>query len=212
MIPVLAGHTADFHLFEANRRLCQILRKSAAMHPRVKIAVVEGCVSDQPGESKFRIESDPGESFIWQDGQEIVPNLVLDDYVRRQDIQSIAFLKCDVEGSEYRAFLGMGDALSRGVVKAIYFEMITVHLKRAGSGNRQLLDFLSQCGFALFHCKDEDFGSDTRNSFVVNPERARMLTINGFELHVAPLDMSRDWDNETFATDLLGIHPLAGFL
>jgi FkbM family methyltransferase len=60
---------------------------------------------------------------VHMDGSEEVDVTTLDDVISAQGIARIDFAKFDVEGYEYRAFLGGEKAFTSGLVRAVAFEL-----------------------------------------------------------------------------------------
>jgi FkbM family methyltransferase len=100
---------ADHHLFEANPNLEAFLRESQrAIAPNGQMFINIGCLSDHEGQSRFEVnEMDTGKSHLNDSGGLIVPNIVLDDYLRRAALHKIRLLKLDIEGRSWRHFMGL---------------------------------------------------------------------------------------------------------
>ena len=203
LINVLKEKSLTFHLFEANPELCRLIASSADLHPNTKIFINNGCVTDSPGSSKLQIVEDAGSSYISTNGVPVA-NIVLDDYVDASDISDICLLKLDIEGYETLAMKGMHRSLAKGVVRAMYVEVLSENLTRAGTTAAELLGLIESFGFDLYHCKADDYSDRTRNSFLVPEASRRSIAINGHELPVAPLDLART-KSEIFHTDILAI-------
>lgn len=60
-----------------------------------------------------------------------------DDFVKKNNIDSIDFLKLDIEGAEYDALLGFNQSLTDGKIKAIQFEYGYINI----STKRLLVDY-----------------------------------------------------------------------
>jgi FkbM family methyltransferase len=78
---------------------------------------------------------------------EKVPISTLDEYCRARTIESIDFLKIDVEGFEHEVFLGSKDTLQRAD-PVILVELIEEHLNTAGSSTAQVVGMLSALDFS----------------------------------------------------------------
>jgi FkbM family methyltransferase len=196
----------DYHLFEANSTICELLFKSAALYPTQRLIINNCCVTDKPGISKLKVfKRRRGQSFISNDGQQEVSNLVLDDYIQKNSIEQINFLKIDIEGWEPFALKGAIASLEQGIVNVVYMETISAHLLRVGLDVIYLLKILQDTGFQLFYCKANDFKEGTADE-----KRAFTLEIHGYPLKLASLD----FDNlpSHFHTDLLAIHKTTNFL
>jgi FkbM family methyltransferase len=78
---------------------------------------------------------------------ETVPIFTLDSYCKTHEIQSIDFLKIDVEGFESEVFLGAQQVLER-TNPVLLVELIDEHLVSAGSSKQLVLDKLQRLGFS----------------------------------------------------------------
>jgi FkbM family methyltransferase len=146
-----------FYLFEANPKLIRYLQESKRLFPCAAIQVVEGCISDRPGTSRFQFDSQhTGHSHVDADGASAQENIVLDDYLERQDIDRVTFLKMDLEGQELSALRGLSKAFGRGAIEVIYFEVRSELLQRYDVLPEQILHFLYENGFRVFYCRDRD--------------------------------------------------------
>jgi hypothetical protein len=163
-------------------------------------------VTEKPGISRLKVlKRRRGQSFICEDGQQEVSNLVLDEYIQKNSIDKIKFMKLDIEGWEVFALRGSTRSLEKGIVDAIYVEIISDHLQRVGIEASHLFKVLEDTGFQLFYCKTNDFKSGNADE-----SRAFTLDVYGYPLKLAPLDL----DNlpPKFHTDLLAIHKTTNFL
>jgi FkbM family methyltransferase len=157
LIPSLDLGHLSFHLFEANPNLIRYLEKSRSLFPSVNIQIVEGCIRDRPGTSRFQFDAlHTGHSHVDADGTSAQENIVLDDYLERQGIDKVTFLKMDLEGQELNGLRGLSKAFSRGSVEVIYFEVRSEMLQRYDVLPGQILHFLYENGFRVFYCRDRD--------------------------------------------------------
>jgi FkbM family methyltransferase len=68
-----------------------------------------------------------------------------DDFVNEKNIDTIDFLKLDIEGAEYDALLGFENCIKRGKVKAVQFEYGPINI----TSRKLLIDF-----YAFFEAND----------------------------------------------------------
>jgi len=196
LIPSIDIGHLSFHLFEANRNLIPYLEKSKSLFPSAAIAVIEGCVSDRQGTSLFHIDSQfSGHSHVDSDGTSAPENVVLDDYLERQGLDFVTFLKMDLEGQELSALRGLSKALKRRAIGVIYFEVRTELLKRYDLRPEHILNFLYQSGFRVFYCRDRDL-------------IGRRFTSTRFSRHGLNQLQLSEFSSEggVLQTDLLAIH------
>ncbi|HXO95029.1 MAG TPA: FkbM family methyltransferase [Chthoniobacterales bacterium] len=184
------------HLFEANPNLTRYLEKSRSLFPSVSIKIIEGCLADWPGTSRFQINPEfTGRSHTELGGATILQNVVLDDYLEQNQIERITFLKMDLEGQELSALRGLTKALARGAVAVIYLEVSSELLRRYSIGPEQVVDFLSNNGFRIFYCRDRDLLGR-------QPTRVRFAHRGLNRLRLAEFEFADDH----LQTDLLAIH------
>jgi FkbM family methyltransferase len=157
LIPSLDLGHLSFHLFEANPNLIRYLEESRSLFPSAAIQVVEGCISDHAGTSRFQFDSQfTGHSHVDADGTSVQGNIVLDDYLEDQSIDRVTFLKMDLEGQELNGLRGLSKAFNRGAVEVIYFEVRSEILQRYDMVPEEILYFLYENGFRVFYCRDRD--------------------------------------------------------
>ena len=189
------GHFS-FHLFEANPKLIRYLEKSKSLFPSTAINVVEGCISDRTGVSRFRFDAQfTGHSHVDADGTSAQENIVLDDYLEGQEIDRVTFLKMDLEGQELNGLRGLSKAFSRGVIEAIYFEVRSEILQRYDVSPEQILHFLYENGFRVFYCRDRDLIGRHFTTIRFARNGLNQLQLSEFRTVDGPLQ-----------TDLLAIH------
>jgi FkbM family methyltransferase len=196
LIPSLDLDHLSFHLFEANPNLIRYLEKSKSLFPSASIKVVEGCISDRPGTSGFQFDAQhTGHSHVDADGASSQMNIVLDDYLERQGIDRVTFLKMDLEGQELNGLRGLSKAFSRGAIEVIYFEVRSEILQRYEVLPEQILHFLSENGFRVFYCRDRDLIGRQFTSIRFTRNGLNQLQLSEFRSA-----------GEVLQTDLLAIH------
>ncbi len=172
----------EYHLIEANRDLCDLLRRSASLHPAERLLVTFGCVTDTPGVSRLHVvPSQLGASYVADDGTQEVANVVLDEYVRTHAITRVDLLKLDVEGLEPSVLRGAARSLQAGVVSAVYVEVSSSNLARQGFDPEDVLGPLRSANYELLYVKEVDFRRLARRAAVTT------VTVNGRALRVAPV-------------------------
>lgn len=184
----------DFHLFEANSFLVQLLSKSIKLHSGNSFHLNHACISDQNGFTKFHLEEkQSGQSHVSINSEKgiNIKNLVLDDYCIAKRIEMIDFAKIDLEGHELSALRGWEIYLREKKVRAIYIEIMSENQNRYGLNTNEPLKYLESFGYDLFLCKSEDlntFGDKTK----VIQKGTNMLKLSKFNAIDYPLDCATD--------------------
>lgn len=109
------------------------------------------------------------------------------------DLPKIAFAKMDIQGSEYRALLGMQTLMARDR-PVLFVEIEEKHLRACGTSSKQLIEHLFGLGYTLYRIKT-DYPCD---HVAVPGERVaelepRILDAVGFpveKLHGSAIDLT----------------------
>lgn len=190
------GPPVDYHLFEANAGLCALLRRSATLHPDQSVTVVHGCVTNARGTSRLRVvRGQLGASYIADDGDETVPNVVLDEYLEARDIERVALMKMDIEGLEPLALEGARRSLSSGRIEAIYLELSASNLARQGLSPPATLSALGDAGFDVYFVREADLRAGAA-------ARALVLGVGGASIRARPVEAFPPGHQ----TDVLAVH------
>jgi FkbM family methyltransferase len=147
----IVGVDGAVHAFEPSAenfiRLQQYTRNCRNVHLNQK------AVGDVTGKLKLYISDDlnvdhrtypSGEARRTLD----IDSIRLDDYFCKGE--KIDFIKMDIQGFEYHAFMGMPELLRNNKDIKILFEFWPYGLKAAGAGPNELIGLLKRHGFELF--------------------------------------------------------------
>lgn len=201
LMNVLSAGQIEYHLFEANREIIPLLERSASLRPSVKIKINQVCVTDKPGVSRLFTQKGSLEiSYISEKGSQQADNLILDDYISRQNISKIDFMKIDVEGHELQVLKGARKSLEKGAVKVIYMEASWANWERNDRPLSDCFDLLKETGFSLFYVKDVDFQTCSKDgvfSIRTQNETLRLRPLKDFP--------------EGHQTDILAVHKTSEF-
>lgn len=126
-----AGESGRVHVFEFIPNNLKILKQNLAMNPLLekRVQVVEHPVSDTSDQNVYYLDFGPAshvsaEPFENQTG--ITTTLSVDDFVERNNIERVDFIKMDIEGSEPAALRGAEKTIRRfrpTLAIAIYHSM-----------------------------------------------------------------------------------------
>lgn len=150
--------------FEPGPRSFQLLTKNVAANGYDHVRMENAAVSDRSGfvnlfvcssgESDNRIEGtlvDVGEREKVR-----VPCFSIDDYIERHKVQSVDFIKLDVQGAEMFALHGMRDTLRKNHGVQLILEFSPEAIKFGGSSAEEMLDLLHELRFNLYRLADND--------------------------------------------------------
>ena len=146
------------HAFEPLPSVAQMTRETVAMNNLEDVVVVttEGLGSKCGTFTVFTFKELPhGHASATDLGRaDAVPHVcritTLDDYVAKQQVEQIDFLKVDVEGHELEVFKGATRTLSEANAPIIAFEINVRCLRDRGLAAYQVSDMLRQCGYTHF--------------------------------------------------------------
>ncbi len=152
-----AAHIRYF-LFEANPAVFECLKQSVVLNSAGDFYLTHGCVLDKNGFSILTFsEVNTGSGYFSGPASQGIPNVVLDQFIAEHQITTVDLLKIDIEGAEPYALEGARVSLSKGIIKAIYIEVVAEHLERQGSSPSKIFSVLRESGFTLFWCKPREF-------------------------------------------------------
>jgi FkbM family methyltransferase len=196
LLPSMNSATVSCHLFEANSALISYLETSSTVFPSVQIKIVEGCLSDHAGSSRFQIsEKLTGHSHVHPEGSSVTRNIILDDYLEENRIEMVNFLKMDIEGQELIALRGLSSAFNRQMIEVIYLEVASDVLERYCLAPGDVIGFLESNGFQVFYCREIDTSGRCSPEIRFKRSNLNQLRLLEFKLPIGNL-----------RTDLLAVH------
>jgi len=179
------GSSVDFHLFEPNAKLVDIIARSRQLYPDMRCTVERSAVADEPGELRFSIvEDQAGVSHIAtadEAGGIIVKAITLDGYFTDTGVKRVELLKLDVEGFELVVLRGAQESLRRRRVGAVYFEYFEKQLIRVGPPG-EIIDYMASLGYVTCFCREGDLRAIGR------PTHTIRLGLAGHGLPLLPVD------------------------
>ncbi len=190
----------NYHLFEANPKIIELLRHSIEYHSSSNISLTHACVTAENGSCKFYLcNEQSGQSHVStvEESGISIPSITLDGYCIANNISKIDFAKIDLEGHELSALKGWETCLKNHIVKAIYIEIMEENQKRYGYKTNEPLIFLESLGYELFLCKKDDFADFGEPSKEYKFESSKLI-LSKFQ--------ARDFPRN-FATDVLALTP-----
>jgi FkbM family methyltransferase len=156
----LVGAQGRIFAFEPALRTFKGLKRSCKLLRLNNVTLVHSALSDESGKSTLHtpiksngsygislahLGMDTKRSFI----KELVSVTRLDEFIKTNQISSIAFIKCDVEGAELKVFQGGQKTLEQFRPK-ILCEVNRLHLARHQQSPEQLEEFFRKLGYRFF--------------------------------------------------------------
>ncbi len=116
-----------------------------------------------------------------------VEALSLDDYFAGNPT-GIDFLKMDIQGSEYDAFIGMRKTLQRNPGITILTEFWPTGLKQAGVAPNAFLDEVRSCGFKIYRLEQGRTQESSDNEILSRLSGDEYMTLVLSRIELVPLD------------------------
>jgi FkbM family methyltransferase len=162
----------NFHSFEANQALLQYQQKTSHLYADYNFYLNWGCVSDCEGLSSLNIcQKELGQSYITNNNSvKKIPNIILDQYIQKNKIQNISFMKMDIEGFEVFALKGMLDSLKKGIIKTLWMEVSEPNLSRYNVAPGHIFNILLEHEYKLYW--DPEDCNQTKTLYRQNRYRA----------------------------------------
>lgn len=140
------GEAGGVHAFEPNPETFQQLERNVRLNGLSNVHLNRLALSDSSGSAMLRspVANEPGLASLSGEGDPVAEVTVttLDEYSTAADIETIAFLKLDVEGAELDALRGAQGLVEDGRVRRILFEVL--------QGSTAVQAHLGAYGFQLF--------------------------------------------------------------
>ncbi|HEY2786478.1 MAG TPA: FkbM family methyltransferase [Fimbriiglobus sp.] len=154
------GPTGRVHSFEPVPHLSQRLQKHVERNRLTDIVRVHRlALSDRAGTVAIHVadEGQPNQgmgSLVFADHVKVrneipIEAITLDEFVKRESIDRIDFIKIDIQGAEPLFFRGGSESLSR-FKPDLLVEVSPIELSGCGSSSRDLICQISDLGYELF--------------------------------------------------------------
>lgn len=182
----LVGATGQVHAFEPSRITMEGLRLMCRLLRLGNVSFHQLALSDQEGPARLEIPIKHGGHLgiglaRLRSGDhppsisEEVRVTTLDAFMDRHGLNACDFIKCDVEGAEYRVLWGALNTLKRFRPRLI-IEIKDNQLRRYGSTSDQLAGLLDDLGYDIYLWKDPRLvridAIDDSPNFIFIPRRS----------------------------------------
>lgn len=156
------GPTGRLDAFEPTPRTCERLKRNLAVNGLGHVRVFDSALRDVPGSARLRVHHEwtglnslADHDITWNRGRLVadevieVPATTLDAHAQREGIETIDFLKIDVEGFELFVLRGAQGLLRARRVRWLMIEVGDQTCANAKVDPRELLELLDALGYEL---------------------------------------------------------------
>lgn len=151
--------TAEIYAFEPHPKTYQRAEDNLKSNSFKNISLIKLGFGNKPDQVKlYEVNSNnPGMNRIIPDNNEfpfvVIEIDTMDNFVQRQGIQKVDFIKIDVEGFEFNVLSGAMRTL-REHLPVLFIELDDNNLRDNNSSAKELVGLLFSCGYANFFRAD----------------------------------------------------------
>ncbi|MFW0777678.1 MAG: FkbM family methyltransferase [Rickettsiales bacterium] len=156
----LTQNNVTISAFEPSQAVVDLLEANLTLNNCTNVTPHRMALSDQEN-TQLNLTSDAGYGDAYRyllpaknapesQGSELVQVTTLDHWVETNDVDRIDFLKVDIEGGEYKFFLGAKEAISNNPDIIVLFENEPDWCKRAGCTQEDSINLLKSLGLNVF--------------------------------------------------------------
>lgn len=167
----LARRHATVHAFEAAAPTFRQLKNNVSWNELTNVLTVHAAVCDRIGTVKFqvpdnasvfgRISSLGNSRGRYSRASEMeVPSTTLIDYCKKHGVESIEFLKIDVEGAEVDVLRGLWPMLLRRQVQLIWIEIDEINQLDFSHSISELAALLDECRYGVYRLSNLEMPID----------------------------------------------------
>ncbi len=157
ILSAVLNPTARVLAFEANPKVAQSLRKNLELNNLENVEVVECAVSAEDGEARFHLGADglPPSSSLEAEWEGLYQTIAvetrsIDSVIESYGRPHVDLVKIDIEGSEWRAIIGMKETILR-----CQPTMVIELLEAYRPAFLKVLEFLTDTGYEFYQCTPE---------------------------------------------------------
>ena len=142
--------------FEPSTESSSRLERNLRLNNCERVDVIRLALSDRASSASLVSDSGFGDAYryirpdVAASGGEVVKVTTLDEWAAANGVGPVDFLKVDIEGGEYRMFLGAREFLSSSPALVIMFECEEDWSSRSGWKPQDVYELLRSLGFKLF--------------------------------------------------------------
>jgi FkbM family methyltransferase len=195
MMSTVVGETGSVHAFEPVPGTHAKLVENVGRNRLTNVTVTQAGLSDRTGIVTLGLEQENGDNtgafgigHRKSESSVDISTMPFDEYAAAHSLESVDFVKLDVEGSELRALHGMRGVLGRDE-PTLLVEVCRETARRAGFSPDDILDMLGPLGYRAFVIRESRAASgyvDTLGSI----GQSNVL----FHTGPTPAVLEQEWD------------------
>jgi len=144
----------QIYAFEPNPRTMQRFTRNVSLNGSRGLHLLEMGISEAPGYALVvETPAHSGAAYLRETSTSGVTVTSLDRFCEQNHIHRLDFIKMDIEGAELRALRGGVETFKR-FGPAMLIELNPVTSEREGYTVRELVVFLEDLGYAIYHVSD----------------------------------------------------------
>lgn len=151
---------AEFHCFEPDPELGEILIQKYSGNPRVN--VIQAALGERPGKARFNINTSRPTNSLLDAADDLQSDLIrlcdpvkqvevavttIDEYSQTKAINRVDLIKLDLQGYDYLALQGARSTLVN--VKIVLVEILFANIYQGGGTFQDILNLMRECSFEL---------------------------------------------------------------
>ncbi len=146
----------EIHSFEPSPVPFSVLKDNIALNKYTNVRTNDVAMSNKPDKVRFFVSRDTGFSSLKDTSRKVIRKKIevscttLDEYVLKNNVNKIDFLKIDIEGAEKLMLTGATDALKSRKLKLIFIELINLNLSIFNESVESVVLLLKSFGYSPF--------------------------------------------------------------
>jgi len=154
----MVGDEGHVFAFEPGPANFGILKKNVEINHFQNVTLIQKAVSNKSGKTKLFLSYESNDHRIYNpnDNRQSVEieMISLDEYFKNYD-RKIDFIKCNIQGSDHVALLGMHEILKKSKSIKLVMELYPELLEGLNSSTEKFLNTLQEEGFTVYDLLDE---------------------------------------------------------
>jgi FkbM family methyltransferase len=152
---IIAAKTASRVIaVEPQSRLIPVIQENLRLNGIENVTIVRAAISDQSGTGTLHLSPDVNNASTalsrntrYPVKTETTPLMPLTELFDQLGLETVDFMKMDIEGYEYEAILGSPEIFQKQRIRAFAVEFHLDRIEARGKSCQIILDFLGRCGY-----------------------------------------------------------------